>query len=97
MRTANLDAFLGRMERRLQRAKRKAQLAKQRSDIDAFTKISRALGQKRPYIDMDGRERLIGWNERKKDRPRCGARTRAGGPCKAPALPEKERCRCTAA
>jgi hypothetical protein len=36
---------------------------------------------------------MLGHHPPKRERPRCGARTRAGGICKAPALPEKERCR----
>jgi hypothetical protein len=93
MRTTRLDAFIGRTERFIERMDRKMKRALQRSELDALVKLNRALGEQRPYIDLDGCERLIGWRERKKDRPRCGARTRAGGSCKAPALQGKERCR----
>jgi hypothetical protein len=51
------------------------------------------MGEPHPYRDMDGRERVVGWNERKRDRPRCGARTRAGGSCQAPVVRGKSRCR----
>ena len=68
-------------------------LAKQRRDLDALTKLNRALGEQRPFEDMHGRVHLIGWNERKKDRPRCGARTRASGSCKAPVVRGRPRCR----
>jgi hypothetical protein len=69
------------------------QRIEQRGELDAFTKVWRAMGEPHPYRDIDGRERVIGWNERKRDRPRCGARTRAGGSCKAPVVRGKSRCR----
>jgi hypothetical protein len=53
----------------------------------------RAMGERRPYRDIDGKIHMLGHHPPKRERPRCGARTRAGGTCKAPALPEKERCR----
>ena len=33
------------------------------------------------------------WRPRKADRPRCGARTRKGTPCRAPAVHDGRRCR----
>jgi hypothetical protein len=93
MRTANFDTSINRLAHRLQRLDRKLKLAKQRSERDALTKLNRALGEQRLYVDADGCERLIGWNERKSDRPKCAARTRAGGSCKASVVRGKARCR----
>jgi hypothetical protein len=42
---------------------------------------------------LDGEPQLIGWNPAKQDRPKCGARTRTGAPCKAPAVAGGKRCR----
>ena len=42
---------------------------------------------------LDGEPVRVGWNPAKRDRPRCGARTRAGGSCKAPAVAGGKRCR----
>jgi hypothetical protein len=44
-------------------------------------------------VDGFGRTIGAGWKPSKRDRDRCGARTRAGGICKAPAMWLKERCR----
>jgi hypothetical protein len=51
------------------------------------------MGERRAYRDIDGKVHMLGHHPPKRERPRCGARTRAGETCKAPALPEKERCR----
>jgi len=93
MRTAQIDGLIRRTERLIQRLERKTKLAKQRAELDALTKLNRALGEQRPFEDMHGRVRIIGWNEHKCDRPKCGARTRVGGSCKAPAARGKARCR----
>jgi hypothetical protein len=53
----------------------------------------RSWGERRPYQDIDGKVHSLGWNEPKRERPRCGARTRAAGSCRAPAVTGKERCR----
>ena len=42
---------------------------------------------------LDGKPKYVGWNQAKRDRPKCGAKTRKGTPCKAPAVPGKKRCR----
>jgi len=93
MRTSKHNAFIARTESFVQRIERKTKLRKQRAELDALTKLNRALGEQRPYIDLDGRERIIGWKQPKRERPRCGAKTRAGGSCKAPAVRGKSRCR----
>ena len=93
MRTARIEALIRSTERGLQRLDRRIRRDEQRRDLDALTKLNRALGEQRTFRDMDGRERTIGWNERKRDRPKCGARTRAGGSCKAPVVRGKARCR----
>ena len=93
MRTARIEALIRSTERGLQRLDRRIRRDEQRRDLDALTKLNRALGEQRAFRDMDGRERTIGWNERKRDRPKCGARTRAGGSCKAPVVRGKARCR----
>ena len=91
-----LEAFIARWERRAQRRKRKAAIAQQRDEISALTKLNRALGERLVYVDLHDRERIIGWNPPKRERPRCGATTRAGGSCKAPALPERSAAACMA-
>jgi hypothetical protein len=68
-------------------------LALQREDMADCTARWRSWGEQRLYRDIDGRVHSLGWNEPKRERPRCGARTRAGGLCKAPAILGKERCR----
>jgi hypothetical protein len=93
MRTARIEALLRSTERGLQRLDRRIRHAKQRRDLDALTKLNLALGEQRTFRDIDGHERTIGWNERKRDRPNCGAKTRAGGSCKAPVVRGKSRCR----
>ena len=93
MRTARIEALIRSTERGLQQIGRRIRRDEQRRDLDALTKLNRALGEQRTFRDMDGRERTIGWNERKRDRPKCGARTRAGGSCKAPVVRGKARCR----
>ena len=72
---------------------RRPMVALQREDIAECTALWRSWGEQRAYSDIDGNVRLIGWNAPKRDRPRCGAKTRAGGSCNAPAVPGKERCR----
>ena len=72
---------------------RRPMVALQREDIAECTALWRSWGEQRAYRDIDGNVRLIGWNAPKRDRPRCGAKTRAGGSCNAPAVPGKERCR----
>jgi hypothetical protein len=86
MRTTRTEALINSAERLLHRLKH-------HGELDALTKLNRALGEQRVFRDMDGRERIIGWNERKRDRPKCGARTRAGGSCRAPVVRGKSRCR----
>jgi hypothetical protein len=82
---------LQRLDRRM---KRGALLKLQRQDMAECTERWRSFGEgPRPYRDLDGKVHDLGWHPPKRERPRCGARTRAGGTCKAPALPEKERCR----
>ena len=103
MRTAQIEAMISPLERHLQpidrrarrdrRLDRKFRLCKQRRDLAALTKLNRALGEQHVFRDIDGSERIIGWHEPKQDRPKCGARTRAGGSCKAPVLRGKARCR----
>jgi len=93
MRTATLNAFIARTESFVQRIERKTKLRKQRDEISALVKLNRALGEQRLYVDADGRERLIGWKQPKRERPKCGARTRAGGSCKAPVVRGRSRCR----
>ncbi len=68
-------------------------LAMQREHMADFTARCRSWGEKRLYKDIDGNVLELGWNPPKRDRDRCGARTRAGGTCKAPAVWGKERCR----
>ena len=98
MRTAQIEALISRMERYLQRLDRRANrsklLALQRQDMAECAERWRAWGEgPRAYRDIDGKVHMLGHYAPKRERPRCGARTRAGGTCKAPALPEKERCR----
>jgi hypothetical protein len=97
MRTAQIKALIGSTERCLlrldRRMKRGALLKLQRQDMAECTERWRAWGERRAYRDIDGKVHELGWHPPKRERPRCGARTRAGGSCKAPALPEKERCR----
>ena len=97
MRTAGIEAFIALTERYLQRLDRRANrsklLALQRQDMAECAERWWAMGERRPYRDIDGKVHMLGHNPPKRERPRCGARTRAGGTCKAPALPEKERCR----
>jgi hypothetical protein len=93
MRTAQIEAQIAKAEKQLYGIAKMFQRIDQRRDLAAFTKVYRAMGEQRTFRDIDGRERVIGWNERKRDRPRCGARTRAGGACKAPVVRGKSRCR----
>jgi hypothetical protein len=98
MRTAQIEALIRSTERCLQRLdrrmKRAALLKLQRQDMAECTERWRSFGEgPRAYQDIDGQIHRLGWHSPKRERPRCGARTRAGGSCKAPALPEKERCR----
>ena len=72
---------------------RRPMVALQREDIADCTARWRSWGEQREYRDIDGNVRLLGWKAPKRDRPRCGAKTRAGGSCNAPAIPGKERCR----
>jgi hypothetical protein len=65
----------------------------QRADMKECAERWRAMGERRAYCDIDGKVHMLGHHAPKRERPRCGARTRTGGTCKAPALPEKERCR----
>jgi hypothetical protein len=66
---------------------RRPMVALQREDIAECTALWRSWGEQRAYRDIDGNVRLIGWNAPKRDRPRCGAKTRAGGSCNAPGGP----------
>jgi hypothetical protein len=97
MRTAQIEALMRSTERCLQRLERRmkrgALLKLQRQDMAECTERWRTMGERRAYRDIDGKVHQLGWHPPKRERPRCGARTRAGGTCKAPALPEKERCR----
>jgi hypothetical protein len=97
MRTAQIEALIRSTERCLQRLDRRANrsklLALQRQDMAECAERWRTWGERRAYRDIDGKVRELGWHPPKRERPRCGARTRAGGSCKAPALPDKERCR----
>ena len=70
MRTARIEALIRSTERGLQQIGRRIRRDEQRRDLDALTKLNRALGEQRAFRDMDGRERTIGWNERKRDRPK---------------------------
>jgi len=98
MRTKQIEALIRSAERRLlrldRRMKRDALLKLQRQDMAECAERWRSFGEgPRAYRDIDGKVHMLGHYPPKRDRPRCGARTRAGGSCKAPALPEKERCR----
>ena len=89
-----MERFLERVDRKDRKAKRAELLALQRQDMAECAERWRGWGEgPRAYRDIDGNVHKIGWHPPKRERPRCGARTRAGGTCKAPALPEKERCR----
>jgi len=44
-------------------------------------------------IGIAGEPKRIGWHPAKRDRPKCGARTRKGAPCKAPSVAGGKRCR----
>ena len=91
---SRMERFIERMDRKDRKAKRAELLALQRQDMAECAERWRGWGEgPRAYRDIDGNVREIGWHPSKRDRPRCGARTRAGGNCKAPALPDKERCR----
>lgn len=72
---------------------RAEQLALQRQDMAECTARWRSWGERRLYRDLDGKVQELGWHAPKRERDRCGAKTRTGEPCKAPALPEKDRCR----
>jgi hypothetical protein len=65
--------------------------------IDFNQEVQRRKAQRKPSYKSDpynnGRAVRIGWNASKKDRPRCGAATRAGGTCQAPVVPGTHRCR----
>ena len=97
MRTKQIEALIRSTERRLLRLDRRlnrgALLKLQRQDMAECAERWRGWGERRAYRDIDGKVHTLGHYPPKRDRPRCGARTRAGGTCKAPALPEKERCR----
>jgi len=97
MRTAKIEALIRSTESCLQRLDRCMKRAKllelQREDMAECAERWRAMGERRPYRDIDGKVHMLGHRPLKRKRPRCGARTRASGTCKAPALPEKERCR----
>jgi hypothetical protein len=58
-------------------------------------KVVRRRAQRDPGLERtpDGRILSVGWRLAKKNRPRCGAKTRAGGQCRAPAVPDGRRCR----
>ena len=97
MRTAQIEALISRTERDLRRLDRRMKrgglLKLQRQDMAECAERWRSFGERRAYRDIDGKVHMLGHNPPKRERPRCGAKTRAGGTCKAPALPEKERCR----
>jgi hypothetical protein len=67
--------------------------AANREVFDAEIARRRELRDPRTLTDVFGRVIEVGWKPEKRDRDRCGARTRAGGTCKAPAVWGKERCR----
>jgi len=88
------ERFIERMDRKDRKAKRAELLALQRQDMAGCAERWRSFGEgPRAYRDLDGKVHEVGWHPPKRERPRCGARTRAGGSCQAPALLEKERCR----
>jgi hypothetical protein len=97
MRTKQIEVLITSTARYAQgldrRMKRGALLKLQRQDMAECTERRRAMGERRAYPDIDGKVHMLGHHPPMRERPRCGARTRAGGTCKAPALPEKERCR----
>jgi hypothetical protein len=44
-------------------------------------------------VDVFGRSFVLGWKPSKRDRDRCGAKTRMGSPCQAPSVHGRDRCR----
>ncbi len=66
-----------------------------REVIDAEIAKYREWREPCTLVDAFGRKIAAGWkpSKRDRDRERCGARTRAGGTCKAPAMWLKDRCR----
>jgi hypothetical protein len=62
-------------------------------DHHALVKECRENRKPRWTRGLDAEPKLVGWHPVKRDRPRCGARTRAGAPCKAPAVAGGKRCR----
>jgi hypothetical protein len=64
-----------------------------RKEHDRIVQECREHRTPRRIKGLNGDMTVVGWKPPKHERPRCGAKTRAGGSCKAPAVPGKARCR----
>ena len=61
--------------------------------VNRIVREARENREPRILVDDFGHKVTVGWKPAKCDRARCGAKTRAGGTCKAPAMWGKKRCR----
>jgi hypothetical protein len=66
---------------------RQGAVGKARKAHDAAVLEYREQRTPRLITGLDGQPKLAGWKPSKSKRPRCGAKTRAGSPCKRQALP----------
>jgi hypothetical protein len=78
---------------KLEKLWRASQVIGNASKVNWITRNARENRKPFIYVDDFGREIKVGWKPAKKDRDRCGAKTRAGGTCKAPVVWGKKRCR----
>ncbi len=70
-----------------------AAVGQRRKEHDEAVRESRERREPRLIMGLDGNEKVVGWRPPGFEKARCGAKTRAGAPCKAPAVPGKKRCR----
>jgi hypothetical protein len=64
-----------------------------RKEHDKIVDECRERRTPRRIKNLNGNMTVVGWKPPKHERPRCGAKTRAGGACKAPSVHGKARCR----
>lgn len=82
------------MIRQICRLLRVVDRLKRRDEIAKIEREARERREPRQVRDYDGRLHIVGWRPAKRDRPRCGARTKTTGkPCQAPAVHGKGKCR----